>query len=258
MKPFQITKIRADTKEVIDDLLVQEVPLTISVGDKELVTLLCTPEDLKDLVRGFLFTAGFIKKANNIKKIILNQERWTAQVTLNNDTQREDLIFRRLYTPGCGKGILFYNAFDFMHKDKNVSHYTVRRSHISALLTDFKKRSLIYLKTGGVHSAAIADDKSIVVFKEDIGRHNAIDKVIGKMLLENDSFEDRIVITSGRISSDVILKIQKCKIPIVISMSAPTDQAVRHARQMRITLIGFARGNRMNIYSEEQRIIISE
>ncbi len=119
----------------------------------------------------------------------------------------------------------------------------------------FQKRSEGYLSTGGTHSAALAEGRSILVFKEDIGRHNAIDKVIGSRLADKEDFGNKIMITSGRISSEVLLKIQKCSIPLIVSRSAPTNQAVKLAKDMDITLVGFARGSRMNVYNGQERII---
>jgi FdhD protein len=255
METVKITRIKADTKEVVDDLLACEVPLTIIIGDQELVTLLCTPEDIDDLVKGFLFTSGLIKDSRDIKKIVLDQEQWTAHVDLDDNLQLLDMVFKRLYTSGCGKGTFFYNMFDIIHRAKIASSCVFKSNCINSLMVDFQKRSEVFSKTGGVHSAAIADNNTILVFREDIGRHNAIDKVIGQMISNNCSFEDKIMITSGRISSEIIFKIQKCRIPIIISRSAPTDQAVKLARDMGIILVGFARGYRMNIYSEEERII---
>lgn len=258
MESFKITKIKTNTSEVVEDFLAKEVPLTILVNDRELVTLLCTPQDLEDLVTGFLFTSGLIKKGDSIKKIVLDEERWTAYVDLTSDIEAQDLVFKRLYTSGCGRGTLFYNAVDFMHRSKIVSGFTIKSGYITRLMLDFQRKSEMYMKTGGVHSAAIGDNKGIAVFREDIGRHNALDKVIGHMMRKGVSLEGKFLITSGRISSEVLFKAQKCKVPLVISKSAPTDQAVRLARQMGITLVGFARGNRMNVYSEEKRVVIEE
>lgn len=253
METFKITKIKDSNREAAEDIVIEEVPFTLIIDDKELVTLLCTPVDLEDLIRGFLFTSGLIKKTQDIKKIIINQQRWTANIDLGGaDT---NLTFKRLYTSGCGKGTLFYNAFDLINRVKISSDFKIEAARINGLMLDFQKRSEIYLKTGGAHSAALADNKEILIFKEDIGRHNAIDKVIGQGLKENISFENKIMITSGRISSEVLLKIQKCKIPAIISRSAPTNQAIKLAKDMEITLVGFARGSRMNIYSTEERII---
>lgn len=255
MESFIITRIKSENREVIEDFLASEVPLTIIVGNNELVTLLCMPKDLDDLVRGFLFTSGFIKGNEDIEKIVLDQERWAAYASLVDDSQISDMAFKRMYTSGCGKGTLFYNVYDIMHRTKLSSPCTFRSHYISTLMMDFQKKSDIYSRTGGVHSAAMADNEGILVFRDDIGRHNAIDKVVGHAISNNYPLEDKIIITSGRISSEVIFKVQKCRIPIIVSRSAPTDQAVRIARDMGIILIGFARGYRMNIYSEEEKII---
>ncbi len=252
METFKITKIKDSVRENTEDIVIEEVPFTLIIDDKELVTLLCTPLDLEDLVRGFLFTSGLIKKTQDIKRILINQQRWTANIDLGQaDT---NLVFKRLYTSGCGKGTLFYNAFDLINRTKIASDFKIESQKISALMTDFQKESEIYLKTGGTHSAALADDKRILIFKEDIGRHNAIDKVIGSRLKEGGLFENMIMITSGRLSSEIIFKAQKCSIPILVSRGAPTNQAIKLARDMGITLIGFARGNRMNVYSAEERV----
>ena len=258
MESFKITKIKTNTSEAVEDFLAREVPLTILVNDRELVTLLCTPQDLEDLVTGFLFTSGLIKKGDGIKRIALDKERWIAYVDLASDTKIEELVFKRMYTSGCGTGTLFYNAVDFMHRSKTLSGFTIKSGYITRLMLDFQGKSEMYMKTGGSHSAAIGDNKGIAVFREDIGRHNALDKAIGHMIRKGISLEDKFLITSGRISSEVLFKAQKCKVPLVISKSAPTDQAVRLARQMGITLVGFARGNRMNVYSEEKRVVIEE
>jgi len=252
METFKVIRIKGTDREIIEDLVVEEVPLTLNIGDKELVTLLCMPSDLEDLVAGFLFTSGLIKKIQDIKKIVINRKQWVARIDLA--TADIEMVFKRLYTSGCGRGTLFYNAADIINRIKITSDFKIEPVKINALMLDFQKKSEIYLKTGGVHSAALADTSGILIFAEDIGRHNAIDKVIGHGLKRDISFENKIMITSGRVSSEVLLKTQKCKIPVIISRSAPTNQAIKHASDAGITLVGFARGSRLNIYSAEERI----
>lgn len=256
METFKILKIKGKSREVVDDIVVEEVPLTLILGEKELATILCMPSGLKELVTGFLFTSGMIKQPSDIKNITISQERFTAYIDLVNPDITENLIFKRLYTSGCGKGVLFYNAPDLINRTKIISDYRIEARKLSALMLEFQNKSDTYRASGGVHSSALADDKGILIFEEDIGRHNAIDKVIGKRLNEGGDFKNKIIITSGRISSEVLFKIQKCRIPVVISRSAPTNQAVKLARDMNVTLVGFARGNRMNVYSCEERIEI--
>lgn len=254
MESFTITRIKDSVRESAQDAVAAEVPFTLNLGQLELVTLLCSPSDLEDLVRGFLFTSGLIKNLGGIKSITVDSQRWSGYIEVTN-TEAGDLMFKRLYTPGCGRGVLFYNPMDIMHRSKIISEFKISSAAVGKLMPDFQKRSGVYLKTGGVHSAALAGGNGILAFREDIGRHNAIDKVVGYALSQNQAFEDKILITSGRISSEVIFKVRKCGIPVIISRSAPTNQAVRLAREMDITLVGFARGSRMNVYSAEERII---
>ena len=117
------------------------------------------------------------------------------------------------------------------------------------LIKEFNKSSQLFLDTGGVHSCALCDINKIIIFKEDIGRHNALDKVLGKALLEDIDFRDKIILTSGRISSEILIKTAKRQIPVIVSRSAPTSLSIDIAKKLNITLIGFARGKRMNIYS---------
>jgi FdhD protein len=255
MGSFKVTKIKAGNREIVEDQVAEEIPFTLIVDDKELVTLLCMPADLEDLAGGFLFTSGLTRNKEDIKKIVIDHQHWIAHIELSNDTIVKEMIFKRVYTSGCGRGTLFYDAADLARKFKIISDFRIEARKISSLSADFQKRSEMYLKTGGVHSAALADDNAILIFREDIGRHNAIDKVIGNRLKENNSFEGMIMITSGRLSSEVIFKTQKCAIPVLVSRSAPTDQAIKLSREMGITLAGFTRGDRMNIYSHEERII---
>jgi FdhD protein len=125
---------------------------------------------------------------------------------------------------------------------------------ILALVAEFQHRSEVYRATGGVHSAALCDTKSLLIFSEDIGRHNAIDKIFGQCLLEDIPTDDRIVITSGRISSEILLKVARRNVPIIVSKSAPTNLGVRLANDLGITLLGFVRGKRMNAYTHDWRI----
>ncbi|NVL92945.1 MAG: formate dehydrogenase accessory sulfurtransferase FdhD, partial [Desulfobacterales bacterium] len=118
----------------------------------------------------------------------------------------------------------------------------------------FQQYSKIYRITHGVHSAALCDAKNILVFADDIGRHNAIDKIFGQCLLEDIPTNDRIILTSGRISSEILLKVAKRNIPIIISKSAPTYLGVKLADDLGITLIGFVRGKKMNAYANDWRI----
>jgi FdhD protein len=126
---------------------------------------------------------------------------------------------------------------------------------VFALVSQFQHRSQLYLTTHGVHSAALADRKEILIFSEDIGRHNAIDKIFGRCILEDIPTGDRIIISSGRISSEISHKVAKRGIPIIVSLSAPTSLGLKTADKMGITLVSSVRGKRMDVCTHPDRIL---
>lgn len=135
------------------------------------------------------------------------------------------------------------------------SHTSVASHDTVSLVVEFQHCSEIFISTGGVHSVALCEKKDIVTFKEDISRNNALDKLFGACILKDIPMKDRMVVTSCRISSEILLKVAKRNIPILISKSAPTNLAVSFAAETGITLIGFVRAKRMNVYANEWRVI---
>ncbi|MFH1848328.1 MAG: formate dehydrogenase accessory sulfurtransferase FdhD [Candidatus Omnitrophota bacterium] len=255
MAEFDALRIDRDGKRNIKDIVTEEAPLTIYLGGKELLTLLCSPDSLKELSIGFLYSSGIIKSMADIKDIAIDDKNWVSHVELSGSDDSSELIFKRLFTSGCGRGTLFYNALDLAHKKIIKSDITVLSDRITALMNTFQDKSVLFKETGGVHSAALSDGERILAFKEDIGRHNAVDKIIGDAVMKGLDMINMIVLTSGRISSEIVHKVAKMRSPVLISRSAPTDQAVRAAREIQLTLIGFARGSRMNVYTGEERIV---
>ncbi|NQT24681.1 formate dehydrogenase accessory sulfurtransferase FdhD [candidate division KSB1 bacterium] len=255
MAKFEIFKLGLEKEEKIVDVVTEEIPLTITVNDTELVTLLASPTDLKELAVGFLFTSGFITRFTDIQQITLDDTRWLLTIKLKEKKIDERLIHKRMFTSGCGRGTIFYNAVDIMHRNKKRLNLNLDRKNILRMMKEFQENSPGFIETGGVHSAAIANEEKILVIREDIGRHNAVDKVIGFTLMNQMDLKNKILFSSGRISSDVIFKIQKTIMPAIISRSAPTDQACKHARAAGIILIGFARGQRMNVYNGREHIV---
>ncbi|HKZ56668.1 MAG TPA: formate dehydrogenase accessory sulfurtransferase FdhD, partial [Thermodesulfovibrionales bacterium] len=133
--------------------------------------------------------------------------------------------------------------------------FSIDAGILKTLFKEFQQRSEIFRLTGGVHSAALSDGEKILVFAEDIGRHNAIDKIIGYSILEKIPFAGKLILVSGRLSSEIVSKCSRWGIPIVASRAAPTNLAIEIAETSGITLIGFVRGERINIYTNPQRII---
>jgi FdhD protein len=233
----------------------REFPLTIMLNGEQLVTVLCSPGELEALTVGFLFSEGIIKAKEEITGLTLDAERGIVRIRTAEDKTADGKLFaKRVLTTGCGRGMAFYSYADLDRKKKVLSDLKVTPEAVLSLSRRFQSSSELYRATHGVHSAALCDPENTLVFAEDIGRHNAVDKVLGRCLLEGITVADRILITSGRISSEILFKAAGSGIPFLVSKSAPTDMGVDLARELGITLIGFVRGGGMNVYAGQERI----
>jgi FdhD protein len=242
---LEILRMREGRRERITDSLTEEGTFTIYVGDVELVSMLCTPRDIKELSVGFLFSSGIIDSFSEIQENVINEKSSTVHIELRNP--------RMIYTPGCGKGVMLDTKVESIEKIESKMKIPAQR--ILSLVAEFQGQSIEFKKTGSVHSACFSDGERILVSKEDIGRQNAIDKIIGEALINDLNMEKMILITSGRVSTEIVHKALRARIPVIVSRSAPTFQAVKICREKNVTLIGFARGKRMNLYSSEERIV---
>jgi FdhD protein len=191
----------------------------------------------------------------NVQNTVLDRSQWKVNVEMDGDALGEELLFKRIYTSGCGKGIIYYNPLDFIQRDEVDSSMQIEAATIMELMRRFLKSSREYKQTRGVHSAALVTGGEIVLVMDDIGRHNAIDKIVGQALIRRIELEDSVVLTSGRISSEIVSKILRCRIPVLVAAGAPTDQAVKIALAADLTLVGRARGGRLVIYSGAARIV---
>ncbi len=255
-KKVNIIQIISERRERLRDEIVREVPLTILVNEKELVTLQCSPHNLEYLTIGFLLSEGIIGKGAEIEYINLNKKGWYIRVGLKGDFSIDKYLSgKRIIGSGCSGAITFYRDIDARRcvPLQDDTEYSYQK--ISSLMRQFQQSSLTFKYTGGVHSCALCSQEGIEVFAEDIGRHNAMDKIFGECFIKGISTQDKFILTSGRVSSEILIKTVKQKVPIIASHSAPTDLAVGLAEKLNLTLIGFVRGCRMNIYSNNYRII---
>jgi FdhD protein len=279
VRSLKIIRIQGDKSEVLEDRITEEISLRLLAEQRRIAELMCSPGDLEDLVRGFFYTNGFIRSADQIRRIVVNRATGSAFIELAPDVDAGSFRLSGVIGSACGS-VLPVEEETGRQDEEDAGLVSapaaspdpavaagpptsapltdpgirVASSHISALMEEFRLRSELHRQTGGVHAAALADRQGLLVFREDIGRHNAVDKVIGAYLLEGNDFHDKLVLSSGRLSSEILHKAAACGVPIVVSRSAPTDRCVALAREGGITLIGFARGRRMNIYSGGERI----
>jgi FdhD protein len=250
---LRIYKEARREKERTEDTVVVEHSLTITLNSQELVTLLCSPEKLDYLAVGFLFSEGLIKTKEDIGKISIDKTHGMVRVVTTEEVKiLQTTTSSRLIASSGGRGIFPYGINQW--ENKIDSQLRISPVEIFNLLEGFVHRSEVFESTGGVHSAALSDTKGILFFSEDIGRHNAIDKVFGECLLKGIPTDDHIVLTSGRVSSEIVHKVVKRNIPILISKSAPTTKGIKLADELALTLIGFAREGRMNVYTHRWRV----
>lgn len=231
------------------DVMVLEENLRIILNDQELVSLACSPDACKELAIGYLLDEGFIKHHSDIKSIT-----WGEGLCIKVQTA---MPFHRDIGPGrihTAMGKSYASGTDSLPviNDKVI----FEASHLLGLIRTLNDAALTFKQTGGVHSAALGGSDGFIVRYEDIGRHNAVDKVFGYALLNNIPLHDKCLVLSGRIASEILLKAARNGIPLVLSRSAPTILAVELAEKIGITVVGFARGERFNLYTHNWRVTI--
>lgn len=249
-KEYDILRINKDYKNEEKDIVVVESPFTIFIDEKEIITLLCTPKSLEELSIGFIISEGLIDSIDDVEKIKIDEKSSIAYIDLKRKNSfAEKFQGKRTITSGCGKGTIFYNVLDSFKSKRIENPLEIDLDAIKENMRDFNKRSELFLETGGVHSCGLYEGKKMLIFEEDIGRHNALDKIIGKALKSNIDLRDKMIFTSGRISSEILIKTAKREISTVVSRSAPTSLAIDIAKELGINLIGFVRGEKLNIYT---------
>ena len=225
-----------------------EMSLTIYVNGQELVTILCTPTRLNCLVLGFLYSEGIISSTHEVASMRICEDDSTADVKLS----KTDFTMpqRRTLTSGCGSGVSFG-----AREQKVDSDLTVTPVEVLALMKQLHQQQNLFQQCGGIHCSALCDRKQILVAAEDIGRHNTLDKILGECLLKGQSTRDCILLTTGRISSEMLLKAAKMQVPVVVSRGSPTERAIVLGRDLNITVVGYARGSRLSAFSGEERLL---
>lgn len=246
-----LTRIKGNKIEEISDLVAKEITFTILLNKKKLVTLNCSPEKYKYLGLGFLYTSGILQKKEDIISLDINEKQGLMNIKIKGvSLSSEDIIDSNLW-------IGSYQQLEEQKKTPLSIDTSLKISSnlVYSLISEMQGRANFFKLTGGVHSCALVDKQgSIILFSEDISRYNSIDKILGEAFVNNITTEDKIVLTSCRITSGILRKIIIGKLPIVISRAAPTDLAIKLAKRMGITLVGFVREKRMNIYTHPERI----
>jgi FdhD protein len=251
MKPYikrKIVKCSGVSRTQVEDPIAIEKKVRVFINNREFVTLHCTPMMLPELLNGFLLTEG-----------VLNDRVTDAAITVENDgnltariTVPEEALTGGISVSRDLGGFTFGREKDFQ---VITDSFSLRQEELTNIFSRFHHRAELFRLTGCFHSAALSDGERILAFAEDIGRHNAVDKVIGYAILNDITFRGRIVLVSCRISSEIASKCARRQVPVLASRAAVTDLAIQIAEKSGMTLVGFARGESFNIYTNPQRIL---
>jgi FdhD protein len=237
-------RVRGDDVEEIRGEIVREQPLTLWVNGERFLTLLCSPAKLEALVVGYLWMEKVIGGLEDVESLEVSAVDGRAEVRL---AQPVALPTERILTSGCGGGITFridHRLFPRLH-----SALRVRPADLAARMKDLFTAAVHYRASRGIHGAALATGERVLVVAEDVGRHNAVDKVKGEALLRGLPTEDLILLSTGRISSEMLLKAARMGVPVVASRTSPTEMAVALAEQLGITVCGYVRPDSVNLYA---------
>ncbi|CAH0344524.1 formate dehydrogenase accessory sulfurtransferase FdhD [Bacillus sp. CECT 9360] len=252
---YTITKYTNEEFLEVEDVIVNEFPLTVFLNDEEFATIVCTPTNFEEMVVGFLASEGAIRFYSDIDSISIDESRGYAYVKLKAATvTSQEYYSKRFIGSCCGKSRQFYFHNDAKTAKTSTSTTTISAAQCIRLMNEMQNSSEVFQETGGVHNAALCTPEEMVAVRTDIGRHNALDKLFGYSIMNRVSVRDKIIVFSGRISSEVLLKAAKIGVGIVLSKSAPTDLAIKLANDLNITAVGFIRGKSFNIYSCPERI----
>jgi FdhD protein len=256
IRPCNYIQVTPERWETIQSASIIESPVSLSVNGEIWLTFMCTPVDLEALAAGFMFNEGLIESHADIADIRVCPEEENIDVWLNRSIQKPDL-WRR--TSGCTGGLTSQSnaPTGTSIKFSLTNGWGISSEQINHLVGQLVQEQLLYRQSGGVHTSALSDGEKLVISAEDVGRHNTLDKLAGKMLLQDRSLPHRIILTTGRLSSEMLQKTSRIGASIIISRTAPTSLSIQLAEQWGITLIGYARRDRFNIYTHPHRVVPS-
>ncbi len=230
----------------------EEAPVELIVNKSTLLTFMCTPKNLNELAVGHLFTSGIINKLEDIYTLGACDNVKKIYITLGMDIIESGFQLNTVLASSCGSGAHFTE--DFYKKPINNSSFTVSMSNVKELTKEMFSKAELYKSHGGVHCACLPDGNEMLALREDVGRHNAVDKVIGRGVFLGCDFSKSLLISTGRISTDMILKAVNIGIPIIATRSIPTSLALDIAKRFNITIIGRAVSNNPVVYNGFSRV----
>ncbi len=230
---------------------VSEFPVALQVNGQEIATLIASPHELRSLVAGFLRLQGFVSSLGDFHMLSVCEEFGIANVRIKGELPER---LRPVLTSGCGTGVSF--SMPTAASRPAVALRPVSATTIFKLMDELNRRAEQYRNHGGIHSAAVGDENGILLHAEDIGRHNTLDRIAGEALFKNIDLSGKILVTSGRVSTEMAAKAALLGIGLIASRTSPTDMAIKMCQQAGIALVGYVRGGRFTVYCHREAITV--
>jgi FdhD protein len=243
-------KYRNQQLEQVQLPVIVESNVLLSVNGEEWITFMCTPFELEALGCGFLFNEGVIQSIQEIASVRVCDNQSNIDIWLSHSVERPQNWER---TSGCSAS--GGNSTSNTIVPLVTAECILPARIILEQMLDLQKNQAIYHETGGIHSSAVSDGEKIRMFSEDIGRHNTFDKLAGKMIMTSLEFQPKLLLTTGRVSSEMLQKAARLNIPILVSRTSPTSLSIQLAEKAGLTLVGYARAQQFNVYTHPGRII---
>jgi FdhD protein len=232
-----------------------ESPLTLYVDGREIVTLMTLGTHPEALTLGYLRTQRFVETLEEIRSVEVNWETESVQVTTHRGVEGwDEKLKRRTVTTGCGQGTVFSCTLDKLY-DVRLPSVSVRQSTLYALLDNIRTRNEIYKRAGAVHGCALCRDAEPLLFVEDVGRHNAADAIAGYMWLDHLGGGDKLFYTTGRLTSEIVMKVALMGIPTLLSRSGVTQMGLDLAGELGVTMIARAKGRHFLVYTGREQVV---
>ncbi|MCF8045361.1 MAG: formate dehydrogenase accessory sulfurtransferase FdhD [Desulfarculaceae bacterium] len=258
IRQIRVSRYEKEKKEQISDSVVQEHVLSIRINENPFIELVCSPDQPENLAAGFLFTQGIVTDRGEIAEIVFDKEAFEVRITLGEKAaDRLNTMDKAPKRRGSSGGLLFPESF-VGRIPPTPDNLQISYGDVLRLIRLHHEKSGLFKQTGAVHSCAVCTTRNIIRFYEDIGRHNAFDKMAGDLLVNEFAATGKIVTASCRISLEILQKTRIAGFSVIISNAAPTYAAVRAAESAGITVIGFARNHRFNVYTHAGRIIVND
>lgn len=249
-----VTGIDQDGR-VVEAAIVHERPLTLFLNGREIVTLMTIGDHPEYLALGYLLNQNMLRPEDEVTAVEYDEELDVVVVRTRRETDFESKLAKKIRTSGCAQGTVFGDIMERFREVRLSDQAVLRTSWLYALTRKINTCPSLYLKAGAIHGCVLCQGEDILIYMEDVGRHNAVDKIAGYMFRHGISPHDKIFYTTGRLTSEMVIKTVQMEIPILISRSGFTAFGVDLARQAGLTLVGRARGRRFLALAGEHRIV---